>query len=200
MLPRPLLLLLTVALAANLLQAQHKGTFDYGNSDPFAGGESFTMDFGVLSDSDWCYPLAGAKVISEYGSGSGRRHRHSGTDLKTKARDTIRAAFSGIVTMSDKFAAYGNCITIRHDSGLVTLYSHNVKNLVNKGDYVKAGTVIALTGRTGRATTEHLHFEVRVGKRHYNSGLVFDHKTHQLKKQKLKFYKNGTVKALPSSY
>ena len=42
-----------------------------------------------------------------------------------------------------------------------TLYSHNSKNLVKEGDRVKCGQQIALTGRTGRATTEHLHFELR---------------------------------------
>ena len=41
-------------------------------------------------------------------------------------------------------------------------FSHNFKNLVHCGDTVKAGQPIALTGRTGRASTEHLHFETRV--------------------------------------
>ena len=108
----------------------------------------------------WCYPLPGAKVISPYGGRGGRQH--TGTDLKTKANDNIFAAFDGEVVFSAKYAGYGNLIRIKHPNGLETYYSHNSKNMVKVGDYVKAGQVIALTGRTGRATTEHLHFETRV--------------------------------------
>jgi murein DD-endopeptidase MepM/ murein hydrolase activator NlpD len=63
--------------------------------------------------------------------------------------------------MSKNYYGYGNCIIIKHDNGMETLYSHNSKNLVKEGDCVKCGQQIALTGRTGRATTEHLHFELR---------------------------------------
>lgn len=97
--------------------------------------------------------MPGGKVISGYGTRGG----HSGDDIKTCARDTIRAAFDGVVRMAKPYGAYGNVIVIRHPNGLETVYSHNVKNLVKSGDVVKAGMAIGLTGRTGRATTEHLH-------------------------------------------
>ena len=125
----------------------------------------------------WCYPLPGAKVISPYG---GRRH-HSGTDIKTKANDQILAAFDGEVVFSGKFYGYGNLIRIKHPNGLETYYSHNSKNLVKVGDYVRAGQVIALTGRTGRASTEHLHFETRVNGKHVNSNKYFDHEQHTIR-------------------
>jgi len=157
--------------------------------DPFAGGKSFTINFNAVPDKDWCYPLPGAKVISPYGRRGGRMH--TGTDLKTVPNDPIYAAFDGEVTMSQPYSGYGKCIIIRHDNGLETLYSHNSKNLVEVGNHVKAGQKIALTGRTGRATTEHLHFEVRVAGRHYNPNILFDHANHQLKKESITFYKNG---------
>ena len=113
-----------------------------------------------------CYPLPGAKVISPYGRRGGRGH--SGVDLKTKPDDEIRAAFDGEVVFSAKYAGYGNLVRILHGNGLETYYSHNSKNLVKVGDRVKAGDVIALTGRTGRATTEHLHFETRINGRAYD--------------------------------
>lgn len=137
----------------------------------------------------WCYPLPGAKVISPYGARGGRSH--SGTDLKTKPNDNILAAFDGEVVFSGNYYGYGNLIRIKHDNGLETYYSHNSKNLVKQGDHVKAGDVIALTGRTGRATTEHLHFETRINGQHVNSARFFDHTTHQLRTDP--FSKDGSV-------
>ena len=110
--------------------------------------------------TDGCYPLPGAKVISPYGNDR-RTHRHTGVDLKTKPRDPIYAAFDGVVTLSRRFSGYGKCVIIRHADGTETLYAHNAKNYVKEGQHVRCGQRIALTGRTGRATTEHLHFELR---------------------------------------
>lgn len=139
----------------------------------------------------WCYPLPGAKVISPYG-GRGRR-RHSGTDIKTKANDSILAAFDGEVVFAGSFYGYGNLIRIKHPNGLETYYSHNSKNLVKVGELVKAGQLIALTGRTGRATTEHLHFETRVNGKHVNSNKYFDHVNHTIRLKAFKKTKNGYV-------
>lgn len=139
-----------------------------------------------------CYPLPGAKVISPYGRRGGRAH--SGVDIKTKANDDILAAFDGEVVMSQRYAAYGNLIKIRHQKGLETWYSHNSKNLVSVGDRVKAGQVIALTGQTGRATTAHLHLELRINGRAVNPNLLFDHKTHTVKMEAYKtFLKTGKL-------
>lgn len=82
-------------------------------------------------------------------------------------------------------------IVIRHPNGLETVYSHNVKNMVESGDTVKAGQFIALTGRTGRATTEHLHFEVRVNGQAINPSLVFDMNGYTLKRHTLVCVRSG---------
>lgn len=169
--------------------ATKKGGKGLEASDPFAGGSKFTLNLANIAKEEWCYPLPGAKVISPFGARGGRRH--TGTDLKTRPGDNILAAFDGVVTMSQPYSGYGNCIVIRHGNGLETLYSHNVKNLVKVGEQVKAGQKIALTGRTGRATTEHLHFEVRVKGRPYNSNLIFNHVSRQLHRHKVTFTKGG---------
>lgn len=157
---------------------------------PFANGNKHTINFANFNPREWCYPLPESKVISAYGSRGGRRH--TGVDIKTKPNDDIHAAFDGVVTMSQKYSAYGNCIKIKHDNGLETIYSHNSKNLVKVGDKVKAGQVIALTGRTGRATTEHLHFECRINGQPFDPALVFDHLNHSLQMKELTFTKSGS--------
>jgi len=162
-----------------------------GEVDPFGGSNKFAIDFSVLDASEWCYPLPGAKVISNYGRRGGRGH--TGVDLKTKPADDIFAAFDGVVKMAKPYSGYGNCIVIRHPNGLETLYSHNKKNLVKVGDRVKAGQKIALTGQTGRATTPHLHFECRVGGRPFDPFIIWDHSTHSLRFDVFTFHKNGSV-------
>jgi len=150
-----------------------------------------SLEESASSDQWWSYPLPGAKVISPYGHRGGRGH--SGVDLKTKPNDDIRAAFDGEVVFSAKYAGYGNLIRILHGNGLETYYSHNSKNLVKVGDRVKAGDVIALTGRTGRATTEHLHFETRINGKAYDPSRFFDHQTHTIRMKSFQKTRNGYV-------
>lgn len=159
--------------------------------NPFGGGSQFILHLENYSDTDWCYLLKKSKVISPYG-GRGGRH-HSGTDIKSFRNDSVRAVFDGIVVMAGPFSGYGNCVQIRHMNGLTTLYSHNSRNLVKADEQVTAGQAIALEGRTGRATTDHVHFEIRVAGRHYNSNLIFDHEHHRLHKHQVVFEKNGNA-------
>ena len=126
-------------------------------------------------------------MISPYG---GKRN-HAGVDLKTKPNDQIRAAFDGVVTRSGPYYGYGNCIVIRHPNGLETLYSHQSKNLVKVGQKVKAGDVIGLTGRTGRATTEHLHLETSFMGKRFNPNVIFNHARHALQNSTIVFTKKG---------
>ena len=161
----------------------------------FTKDKNLLLYLDTLTENEYAFPLPGAKVISPYGT----RRGHSGADLKTCAGDTIRAAFSGVVRMSKPYAAYGNVVVIRHSNGLETIYSHNVKNLVQSGDWVLAGQPVALTGRTGRATTEHLHFETRITGQHFNPDLIFNLKEGTLRKECVQCVKKGngvTVKAI----
>jgi len=107
-------------------------------------------------DLEW--PVDG-RVISPFG----KRHGgwHAGMDIKAEIGTPILAAAPGVVISSGQEHAYGHIIRIEHDNGFVTVYAHNLENLVEIGERVAAGTIIATVGRSGRATTPHLHFEVR---------------------------------------
>ena len=109
------------------------------------------------------WPVDG-RVTSRFGE---RRlwARHHGVDIKAPRGTPIRAAAAGTVVFSGRQSSYGRVIKITHPDGRTTLYAHNHTNLVRTGDRVKAGAVIGTVGRTGRATANHVHFEVRRGAR-----------------------------------
>ena len=194
---RILVPLLLIALGAT---AQGKKTvfFHHGNQ-PYPRCHSGTVfakrtdraTFGGHSGHGILLSPAWRKShLPPYGRGRGR---HSGIDIKTYAKDTIRSAFNGVVRMSKPYSAYGNVVVVRHDFGLETIYSHNFKNLVHCGDTVKAGQPIALTGRTGRASTEHLHFETRVNGQHFDPNIIFNMKEQTLNRQRIGCSKKETA-------
>jgi LysM repeat protein len=127
---------------------------------------------------EFTYPVQG-KLISDYGMRRGRPH--TGVDLKAAHKDTIRAVMPGVVRMSKLYSSYGNIVVIRHYNGLETVYSHNTQNLVSPDEVVISGQPIALAGRTGRATTDHLHFEVRAAGEPIDPKLLIDHTTMSIR-------------------
>jgi murein DD-endopeptidase MepM/ murein hydrolase activator NlpD len=64
--------------------------------------------------------------------------------------------------------AYGRVVKIWHQRDLMTVYAHNLENLVKVGDWVEQGQLIATVGSTGRASAPHLHFEIRLDGRKYD--------------------------------
>jgi len=164
------------------------------DKDPFEKSSTFALNLDKINPKRWAYPLPGSHVISPYGG----KRRHGGVDLKTKPNDKIVAAFDGTVTLSGPHYGYGNCIKIKHAYGFETLYSHQSKNFVKVGQKVKAGEVIGLTGRTGRATTEHLHFEVHFRGKRYNPNILFNHQTRQLQHVTLTLNRNGNISSKPN--
>lgn len=186
------LLLPLCAAAQNKSPFSGRETIDIRVTTPglFAKSNKIELKLDSLTEKQYAFPLPGAKVISNYG---GRNHRrgHSGIDIKTCAKDTIRCAFDGVVRLSKPYGGYGNVVVVRHPNGLETVYSHNFKNLVKVGDVVKVGQPVGLTGRTGRASTEHLHFEVRVNGTHFNPNLIFDMEKRTLRKDRIQCTKTG---------
>lgn len=139
------------------------------------------VDLDRLRDR-FVYPYHG-RFISDYGMRNGRPH--TGVDIKAIPNDTIRAALPGVVRMSKEYSSYGNIVVIRHYCGFETVYSHCSRNLVRVNDRVEAGDPIGLAGRTGRATTEHLHFEVRVAGNPIDPKFFLDMENQSIRSGKL---------------
>ena len=91
---------------------------------------------------------------------SGRPAWHEGVDFAGKLGSDVVAVASGVVTWAGKRYGYGNLIEINHGNGYITRYGHNREVLVEVGDRVKQGEVIARMGSSGRSTGPHVHFEV----------------------------------------
>jgi len=113
------------------------------------------------------FPVPGGKLTSHFGMRGNRMHE--GVDIVAKKGSDVLAADDGkVVYADDKIRGYGKMIIIKHAGNISTVYAHNSKNLVKAGDFVKRGEKIAEVGQTGRATTAHLHFEVRIGEKAVN--------------------------------
>ena len=91
---------------------------------------------------------------------TGKPANHTGIDFAGKHGSEIIAVADGVVTWSGDRYGYGIMVEINHGNGYATRYAHNSENLVEVGDEVKKGQVVALMGETGRATGPNLHFEV----------------------------------------
>lgn len=107
---------------------------------------------------------AEGKITSKFGYRispfTGRRQFHHGIDIANDQGTDIVAAGTGIVTFSGWNAGYGKTIIISHGNGYRSVYAHNSENLVEVGQKVKKGDMIAKMGNTGRSTGPHLHFEI----------------------------------------
>lgn len=91
---------------------------------------------------------------------TGRKAFHQGVDVAGKKGSDVIAVAAGVVSWAGSRYGYGRLVEINHGNGYVTRYGHNGKVLVEAGDRVAKGQVIALMGSTGRSTGPHVHFEV----------------------------------------
>ena len=96
------------------------------------------------------------------------REFHKGLDIAGHAGTEIFASADGVVTYCGRKGSFGRTVMIDHGYGMVTKYAHTKKILVNRGEYVKRGDVIALMGNSGRSTGPHLHYEVLLNGVHVN--------------------------------
>ena len=86
---------------------------------------------------------------------------HQGLDYRVPAATPVNAINSGTVILAQPLYFEGNCVTIDHGQGLLSLYLHLSELKVKEGDHVERNQEIGLSGATGRATGPHLHIAVR---------------------------------------
>lgn len=101
-------------------------------------------------------------VITEVMYGSGGYYGHNGIDISAERGTPVSAVDDGTVILAEWYGDYGNCVMLRHDSGIITVYGHLDSIQVSDEQRVTHGDIIAESGSTGRATGNQLHFEVRI--------------------------------------
>ena len=90
------------------------------------------------------------------------KQTHLGIDLASLENSPVPAANSGKVVFADGLGIYGRTVIIDHGFGLFSLYSHLSKIDATAGQMVEKGDAIGLTGKTGLAGGDHLHFSILV--------------------------------------
>lgn len=114
----------------------------------------------------WPIANASSQVISNFGvrrpSGGKGTRTHQGIDIKAAYGADVIAMADGQVSLSGTQSGYGNIVVIDHGNNISTAYAHLSSRSVQKGEKVKKGDLLGHVGRTGRATTPHLHYEVRI--------------------------------------
>ena len=110
------------------------------------------------------YPLSHIKVTSPYGM---RRHpvmrkwmMHEGIDLRARYEEVYSVMDGEVIAVSSDKRS-GKYVIIRHQGAYTCSYCHLSRPLVRKGDSVRAGEVIAVSGNTGMSISAHLHLGVR---------------------------------------
>lgn len=105
------------------------------------------------------WPVRG-KVIASYGKGGGKAS--DGIDIAVPEGTPVKAAENGVVIYAgDGLKEFGNTVLVRHENGLVTVYGHASSLKVQRGQTVKRGQELALSGMSGSTESPKLHFEVR---------------------------------------
>jgi murein DD-endopeptidase MepM/ murein hydrolase activator NlpD len=87
---------------------------------------------------------------------------HLGYDLAQTTNMPVKAANSGRVVWADRLGIYGNCVIIDHGYSLQSLYGHMSRLLVKVGDMIQKEQQIGVSGATGMAFGDHVHFSMLI--------------------------------------
>jgi murein DD-endopeptidase MepM/ murein hydrolase activator NlpD len=99
---------------------------------------------------------------------TGETGYHTGLDISADHGEPVYATANGTVDTAEASGAYGNMVVLSHGFGIATRYAHLARFAVKAGDQVRRGDVVGFAGATGRATGDHLHYEVLIYGRQLN--------------------------------
>jgi murein DD-endopeptidase MepM/ murein hydrolase activator NlpD len=120
-----------------------------------------------MSASQFRWPVRG-RVISGYGTKPNGKH-NDGINISVPQGTSVKAAENGVVAYAgSELKGYGNLILIRHSDDWVSAYAHNEELLVQRGEKVRRGQIIAKAGQSGTVRKPQVHFELRKGSRPMN--------------------------------
>lgn len=140
-----------------------------GATQSIAGpGGCITPETGPIGSTFFQWPTA-----NHYLSGFDFANYHLGIDIAAGEGSAVVASDSGTVVYAGwNDSGYGNLVAIDHNNGYKTIYAHLSQLFVKCGDSVNSGSMIALSGNTGKSTGGHLHFEIRSGSSYVNPWTV----------------------------
>jgi murein DD-endopeptidase MepM/ murein hydrolase activator NlpD len=126
--------------------------------------DRLSTDRELLDATPSIRPVTSGYVSSRFGRRidpfTGRTSWHYGVDYAARLGTPIFATADGVVTFCGKWYEFGWTVEVSHGHGIVTRYAHCSRILVERGQHVKRGQVIARVGSSGRSTATHLHYEV----------------------------------------
>jgi murein DD-endopeptidase MepM/ murein hydrolase activator NlpD len=115
------------------------------------------------TDLDFTWPIHG-RLSSRFGWRRGRHH--DGIDIPAKSGTPVHAAEAGrVIHSGEGLGDYGKVVIVKHAGRYSSVYAHNRRNRVRKGEFVEKDQVIAEVGKTGNASGNHVHFELRRDRR-----------------------------------
>jgi murein DD-endopeptidase MepM/ murein hydrolase activator NlpD len=122
-------------------------------------------DWTRAADAPSLWPVEG-RLTSAFGERvdpfNGEGAFHSGLDISVPYGTPVHAAADGVVHSAEFMSGYGRLISIDHGHGVETRYGHLSGFAITPGEHVHRGQVIGFVGTTGRVTSPHLHYEVRI--------------------------------------
>ena len=135
--------------------------------------------FHNVKDIPSIRPVKGGEITLEFGyTGTHpitkEQFTHGGVDIKVTEGTKVVATASGVVVEATEDEGWGKLVVIKHGDTYETLYAHLQKIVVAKGDKVKSGQTIGLSGNTGYSTGPHLHYEVHKNYERVNPEEYFD--------------------------